>query len=715
MAVRASDRVTLVKVADFSYQRAYYLLQNSTLPTPAAPTTNPPAAPWSTQEPTYTPGATVSLYRVELGVWGDGSFQYGPVQLDSKYEAAKGAYNAAAAAQGTANTALTTADGKNTIVRSVNVAGGASAYKAGDQWWQFSGANIIATWIHDGSLWINYKMAHQILGSVDATTITTGFLSAAILAARSVTIDKLLITSMDNFIQDAGFEANTTAAWNITGSASNVATNPRTGARALSIVTTSSAFMAAQTPYAVRVEPGEQYRVGMWIRNATGTSGQNPIAMRFNTGATEASTPIAEPDLWLGRSDGDFSYTGVTTTYGRVSGVWTVPAGVKFARLGIVSRDVTAGRTYYIDDIEMVKMASGQLIVDGAIDGKTITGATIRTAADGQRLQLDSFGLRSYDATGNVTSTLYASSGGMQMTGTLSVGGGLLGSNFLRLGSNAYSGPYSSLWAYENPDGSTELSISSIPSVAHINKGQARIFLHTEPDSGTGKSYIEAQGELRPGDILQMSATAKAILGQTTTDDYGFGSIGLTSGKVSGTPSFRVGGSMRNGSMVHDATNRAIQAADSADAPASLTLNQYGGDVNIGQNGGAGTLKVNNRPVPTDSGWVNITGIGGGWEPGTDSEQPRVRKIGSRVDLIGKVNRISTGQTGAIMNIPVGFRTAFTSGNSPAGFAMTNDGNAIMLYINNSTNNIFISVGWTTKGSLASGAQINFMCSWYAD
>ncbi len=417
MAVRASGQITLVVTATPSYVRSYYLLQNSTLSAPAKPTTNPPAAPWTTQEPTYVAGSTVTLYRVELNAWSDGYFEYGPVQLDSKYEAAKGAYNAAAAAQGTANTALTTADGKNTIVRSVNVAGGASAYRAGDQWWQFSGTNIIATWIHDGSLWINYKMNHTILGSVDAGSITTGFLNAAILAARSVTIDKLLVTSMDNLVQDPGFEANTAVAWNLTAPTTNGTTNPRTGLRALAMGTQGTAYVGAMTAPAARVEEGEQYRIGMWIRAGAGNTAANPIAIRFNTGVTEASTPTVNPDLQLGWSDGETSYANVGTVYGRVSGIWTVPAGVKFARMAIVMRDTTSGRTYYIDDIEMVKMAQGRLIVDGAIDGKLITGATIRTAASGARLQLDSFGLRAFDSTGAESAALYSDNGSMELGG----------------------------------------------------------------------------------------------------------------------------------------------------------------------------------------------------------------------------------------------------------------------------------------------------------
>ena len=105
MTIRASDRITLAVVASPSYVRQYYLLQASTLNPPAAPTTNPPVTPWTTVEPNYTEGSTSTLYTVMLTAYGSVAFEYGPVQKSSSYEAAKAAYNKAAAAITVANLA----------------------------------------------------------------------------------------------------------------------------------------------------------------------------------------------------------------------------------------------------------------------------------------------------------------------------------------------------------------------------------------------------------------------------------------------------------------------------------------------------------------------------------------------------------------------------------------------------------------------------------
>ena len=61
------------------------------------------------------------------------------------------------------------------------------------------------------------------------------------------------------------------------------------------------------------------------------------------------------------------------------------------------------------------------LIADGAIDGEVITGPTIRTAASGQRTQLDTTGLRTFNASEVETARLSADSGGLALAGKMLV------------------------------------------------------------------------------------------------------------------------------------------------------------------------------------------------------------------------------------------------------------------------------------------------------
>lgn len=369
---------------------------------------------------------------------------------------------------------------------------------------------------------------------------------------------------------------------------------------------------------------------------------------------------------------------------------------------------------------------TGPLIQGDAIDGKTITGATVRTAGSGQRLQLDEFGLRSFSIDGSETATLYSASGGMKLSGTLYFGDPVVGTeswledDFLRLSSTP--GTYSTVWTYSDEDNSAHTAI--ISSTDAPNGGQARIDVVTNSTASGKESYVRVGGaKLQVYNRIEQSEQYPPnTLGKTKVT--AFGPVPNNLNTTTNPAAFQVGGDGSGTSSVLIANDSGgqgqIQAVDTpiggSPAPIQLNLNPVGGDVNIGKVGGTGKLTVNGNPILEDSGWVYITGFGGGWVAGTGSEQPRVRRIGSRVDLVGKVTRSSASAgLAAIMNVPVGFRTAYTSGNTPIGFAMESGGNAIMLYINNTTNNVFISTAWATSGTVGNTAQINFLCSWYVD
>lgn len=104
MAVKAIATITLHAVVDVAAIYRYYKLQSSTADAPEKPAAKPSdpqrEAPsgWQITEPAYTENSTNSLYTVDLNLFSDESFQYSSVSLSSSYEAAKKAYNEAAAA-----------------------------------------------------------------------------------------------------------------------------------------------------------------------------------------------------------------------------------------------------------------------------------------------------------------------------------------------------------------------------------------------------------------------------------------------------------------------------------------------------------------------------------------------------------------------------------------------------------------------------------------
>lgn len=193
MAVRAADTITLAVLPAVTYTRLYYLKQASTLSAPAKPTTNPPGGAWSATEPAYTPGSTDTLYTSQLTVYGTAGFEYGDVQVSSSFEAAKQAYNLAAAASSAAGTAQSTADGKNKSWFQNDPPAG-TGHLVDDMWFDTNNSNRLYRW--NGSSWVAATFGSNAFGNFSAAKITSGFLDAARIAAASVDITKLDVTSM---------------------------------------------------------------------------------------------------------------------------------------------------------------------------------------------------------------------------------------------------------------------------------------------------------------------------------------------------------------------------------------------------------------------------------------------------------------------------------------------------------------------------------------
>lgn len=269
------------------------------------------------------------------------------------------------------------------------------------------------------------------IANVDAAKITTGYLDVANrIRANSIATSQLLVSNLTNLADDPSFEVSTSGvAWAFAGGASWQSTNARTGTGCL-YVPASSVAVVAGAINSFQVEEGEQYRISGWVRAISGSSTSNGITLRFMYGASADNVNTASADIAVTPS-------GTGTTYTQMSGVWTVPAGAKFARPQVIRRNTSLN--YLVDDVSVQKMSDGSLIVDGAIDGKVITGATVRTAASGQRVQLDADGLKSYNSSNQITGALAAGAGGLTLSGTLRSGAGNQRAEMASTGLNFFS------------------------------------------------------------------------------------------------------------------------------------------------------------------------------------------------------------------------------------------------------------------------------------
>ena len=87
----ATDEETLAHIRDIASRTAYFRVELAASTKPSKPTTNPPGAGWSTEEPLVSEidEDKYSLYRSEITVFSDGTFEWSDVTLVTTYEVAR--------------------------------------------------------------------------------------------------------------------------------------------------------------------------------------------------------------------------------------------------------------------------------------------------------------------------------------------------------------------------------------------------------------------------------------------------------------------------------------------------------------------------------------------------------------------------------------------------------------------------------------------------
>jgi hypothetical protein len=306
---------------------------------------------------------------------------------------------------------LTTANGKNTITYSSAAASG-SGIKAGDVWFQTNGSNIIiGQWQWSGSSWISQTIDDVLIANINAGKIVAGTINAVHVA----------IGSGHNALPDPGFNSpdmtNARTAQSTGGTAGwTVSNGTSTGLRKATRTTgtTSDVFNYLTSAHTFA-------NAGQLIPCVAG----QVWTLKSDT-STSASAALVTFQAYTASADGTVATTTIastsisTTAQRSVSATYTIPDGVTGFNVGL--KCDTTGITWSVYGNAYVgQQVTGDLIVNGAIDGKTITGATIQTAASGARLVLDTTSLKGYDSTG--ANYLTADSSGVSVSGVLNATG----------------------------------------------------------------------------------------------------------------------------------------------------------------------------------------------------------------------------------------------------------------------------------------------------
>ena len=254
----------------------------------------------------------------------------------------------------------------------------------------------INAWNGSGDLTFRVDAA---TGIVDAPGIRTNSLSGDKVIAKSLTADKLVITSTDNLLMEADF-ANLGKAWDMPSGLTINATAGRGSLPALRLTSTTSTVTALNMnddslniKNKIAIGSDSRFRGSMWVKSTdTAVSGSYKIVGRFYTSATAftditiASSPVLVANTW-------------TNVEGIVPA--TIPSTAIAAEFYLSLKNAATGTITDIDFASVTRASDGKLIVDGAIDGKTITGATIQTAATGPRIVLDQDALNAWNSDGD--------------------------------------------------------------------------------------------------------------------------------------------------------------------------------------------------------------------------------------------------------------------------------------------------------------------------
>lgn len=269
---------------------------------------------------------------------------------------------------------------------------------------------------------IIYFTGFSVEEMVEGTIISDGAITTDKIAANTITAEKITIgvgTNLfpDPLIKDVG-------AWNIAHSSYSVITNGGRNASGNALRVTAASgqtggyfgILGESGTRRIPVVPGRSYRITTWIKPSVATTVGANIAMYFRL-YPETGVPT---NKWTTPSSGTAKYVTDVATISNT--VWTkfevevmVPSDTDYTFLTpgfYLQSGFPTGA--YVDwcDISVTEMSSGELIVDGAIDGKTITGALIQTdkAAD-KGIKLKNEGLEVYSPGGDKTLSITAGQG----------------------------------------------------------------------------------------------------------------------------------------------------------------------------------------------------------------------------------------------------------------------------------------------------------------
>lgn len=305
---------------------------------------------------------------------------------------------AAAVAQGQADVALTTANGKNKITFSGEAPTGAGPLN--DVWFRMSGSIVIGQWRGTGTGWDPQTIDDAVIANLNAAKIVAGVMSAARVAVGTTTN---ALTNPDLANSAASGWSNpewiTDGAGRTTGQRAIVIPQSSSLSRSdLGSIDAGAPAQASRALYAAHLVPDRQYRASVWVRSPSQIRASRA---RIDLFAWQPGTDTATSATF------DNLATIPADTWGQITGVFTVPAGMFTQGVFGVQKAAahSTGQMVFTEPV-LQPMTGSVLIQNGAVTADKLAatialiGTIIAGTPGGGRVELGSFGLRKYAANG---------------------------------------------------------------------------------------------------------------------------------------------------------------------------------------------------------------------------------------------------------------------------------------------------------------------------
>jgi len=240
------------------------------------------------------------------------------------------------------------------------------------------GADLIV----DGAI----KTQHMTSGTIDAGVITSGSIKALQLSGKSITADKLLISSTDNVIQEGNFVGggihwtlasdqvpNTGWTWSATAGrnstpAMNVANTAVKQESWNAVPTSYTNGVPTKTRYEYTTDGNNAFRISAWVKSTVTVPVSGAmVAVQFKTSAGVVSYAFV-PYTVPGATPGTLvAATIPANTWTEITGMITTPADNVSIAFGVQSAATLTSGTLTWDSVTATRASNGELIVDGTI------------------------------------------------------------------------------------------------------------------------------------------------------------------------------------------------------------------------------------------------------------------------------------------------------------------------------------------------------------